>query len=112
MGMVNQLFLSLIGALLVGLGMVGFMATAQTVIQMGAPPELRGRILGTWTATLSGALPLGNFVAGPLADAWGVDWVLRAMGLGIFVAWAVWTAISVRKRNTWTNSVQSANNNG
>jgi len=112
MGMVNQLFLSLIGALLVGLGMVGFMATAQTVIQMGAPPELRGRILGTWTATLSGALPLGNFVAGPLADAWGVDWVLRAMGLGIFVAWAVWTALSARKLNNWTNLVQSANNNG
>lgn len=112
MGMVNILVFSLLGALLVGLGMVGFMATAQTVIQMGAPPELRGRILGTWTATLSGALPLGNFVAGPLADAWGVDWVLRAMGLGIFVTWAGWTFLATRNRNNWANSVQSAANKG
>ena len=112
MGFVDQLALALFGALLVGLGMVGFMATAQTVIQMGAPPELRGRILGTWTATLSGALPLGNFVAGPLADNWGVDWVLRAMGLGIFAAWLVWTLLSAINRNNWINSAQPAANNG
>lgn len=112
MGMVNQLAFALVGALLVGLGMVGFMATAQTVIQMGAPPELRGRILGIWTATLSGALPLGNFVAGPLADAWGVDWVLRAMGVGIFVAWAGWMALAFTNRTNWTNSVPSGTDNG
>ncbi len=93
MGFLHQLGWALLGASLVGLGMVGFMATTQTVIQMGAPPALRGRILGIWTATLSGALPLGNFVAGPLADLWGVDWVLRAMGLGIICAWGICLAL-------------------
>ncbi len=90
MGFFHQLVWALLGACLVGLGMVGFMATTQTVIQIGAPPSLRGRILGIWTATLSGALPLGNFVAGPLADHWGVDWVLKVMGTGIICAWATW----------------------
>ncbi len=107
MGFLHHLGWALLGACLVGLGMVGFMATTQTVIQIGAPHALRGRILGIWTATLSGALPIGNFVAGPLADHWGVDWVLRAMGLGIFCAWASWLTLGYFNPRRKANSLQS-----
>lgn len=86
LGLVNQFWLALVATPLIGLGMVGFLATAQTTVQMNAPISKRGLVLGVWTGVLSGALPLGNFLAGPMADAWGVDWVLRLMGGGILLA--------------------------
>jgi len=86
--------MSLLASPLIGLGMVGFLATAQTLVQMGAPPRRRGLVLGIWTGVLSGSLPLGNFLAGPLADAWGVERVLAWMGLGILGALALHKALS------------------
>ncbi len=90
---VERMELALLAAPMVGLGMVGFLATAQTMVQMQAPASQRGFILGVWTGVLSGSLPLGNFLAGPLADEFGVAFVLKMAGLGILFALGIRVAI-------------------
>lgn len=64
-----------------GFGLVVFMATAQSAVQLGAAEHNRGRVLGIWSMGLSGALPLGNLLAGLAADAWEEPTVLRTQAV-------------------------------
>jgi hypothetical protein len=50
-------------------------------VQLSARDHNRGRIMGIWTMTLCGAVPLGNLLAGPAADRWGVPAVLAFLGV-------------------------------
>lgn len=61
-----------------GYGLIAFMANAQAAVQLGAAEYNRGQVLGLWSMGLSGALPLGNLLAGLAADTWGEPSVLRA----------------------------------
>jgi MFS family permease len=67
---------------LVGFGLILFLSTSQSVVQLGASEDNRGRIMGIWAMLLSGAVPLGNLIAGPAADAYGEPAVLRWLGIG------------------------------
>jgi MFS family permease len=71
---------------LVGFGLILFLATGQSVVQLGASDRNRGRIMGTWAMVLSGAVPLGSLLVGLAADHWGVPAVLRWQGLACIAA--------------------------
>jgi MFS family permease len=68
---------------LLGAGLILFNSTSQAVTQLSATDGNRGRVMGVWSMVVSGAMPLGNLVAGMAADRWGVPLVLTAQGLGI-----------------------------
>ena len=68
---------------LIGFGLICFFATCQSVVQLSADPANRGRIMGIWAMSWSGAMPLGNLLVGPAADLWGVATMLLALGLGL-----------------------------
>jgi hypothetical protein len=36
--------------------------------------------MGIWAMTMSGAVPLGNLIAGPAADRWGEPLILQTLG--------------------------------
>jgi len=74
---------------LVGFGLILFMATSQSVVQLSVDDLNRGRIMGIWSMVLSGAVPLGNLLAGPAADRWNVPAVLIVQGLGCGLAFVV-----------------------
>jgi MFS family permease len=74
---------------LVGFGLILFMATSQSVVQLSVDDLNRGRIMGIWSMVLSGAVPLGNLLAGPAADRWDVPSVLVVQGLGCGLAFVV-----------------------
>jgi predicted MFS family arabinose efflux permease len=69
-----------------GCGLILFFPTAQSVMQLGARDNNRGRIMGIWSMILSGAHPLGHLLTGLAADRWGVPPVLALQGLGIAIA--------------------------
>jgi MFS family permease len=69
--------------ILLGAGLILFNATSQSVTQLSATDGNRGRVMGVWSMVVSGAMPLGNLVAGLSADRWGVPLVLTAQALGI-----------------------------
>jgi hypothetical protein len=49
----------------------------------------RGKVMGVWSIVISGAIPLGNIIFGPLADSQGVAEVLREQGAGCLVSLGV-----------------------
>jgi MFS family permease len=61
--------------LLIGLGAASivFTATANSRLQLLAPPEMRGRVMGVYIFLFQGTAPLGNLFIGTLAEYWSVS---------------------------------------
>src|SRR6266852_6831494 len=86
---------------LIGFGLILFLATSQSVFQLSSEEHNRGRIMAIWAMVLSGAVPLGNFLAGPAADEWGLSPVLAALGLacGLVPLGLLWILRPWKKEN-------------
>jgi MFS family permease len=54
-----------------GAGSVSFMAIGNSTLQLGAAPQMRGRVMSLWFVAFQGSTPIG----GPL-----VGWVIAAAG--------------------------------
>jgi predicted MFS family arabinose efflux permease len=65
--------------LLTGLGGAGFSTMQATLVYLGAPPEMRSRILGVLSVCI-GAGPIGFMALGLLADAIGAQWATIVSG--------------------------------
>lgn len=65
------LALELVALVGVGAGSIAFLALANTTLQLGAAPEMRGRVMALWSIAFLGTTPLG----GPL-----VGWVSEHLG--------------------------------
>ncbi len=76
-----------------GFGAVLFYSSSMTLIQLAAPDELRGRIMGIWMIVYSGSVPLGALWTGRAAQWWGVAPVLAISALVcIAVGLIVWAS--------------------
>jgi MFS family permease len=84
--------LSLAALVVLGFSMVGYMTTANTLVQGSAPEALRGRVMSLWTLTAFGLTPFGSLQAGALASA--LDAPL-ALGFGALVCLAAAAAVAL-----------------
>lgn len=80
----SVLAMSLVFTFLAGLSNSTYTSQDQTIIQMLAPAELRGRILGIYFLN-RGLMPLGSLVAGELASWLGGPWAVTVMGTACFI---------------------------
>ena len=73
----------LAGALLVAVGIsfTLFTANANALVQLGAPDQLRGRLIGIYLFAFVGTAPLGGLFAGWLADVGGTQLAFAVAGL-------------------------------
>jgi Arabinose efflux permease len=62
-----------------GVGGIGMAATANTVIQLNVPDQLRGRVMSVYTTVFAGSTPFGGLVTGAIASSFGAA---MAIGLG------------------------------
>jgi MFS family permease len=69
---------ALTAALLVALGFAGiiFTTTANTLLQLTVPDELRGRVMSLYILLFAGTTPIGGFLIGTLSSLLGVSWAL------------------------------------
>ena len=58
----------------VGLIYIGVLSGLSTVVQLRAPTEYRGRVLGFYLVALGVSYPVGSLVQGPVADEIGLAW--------------------------------------
>ncbi len=84
--------LALVAMAFVGFGAIGMAATANTVIQLAVPNELRGRVMSVYTTVFVGSSPIGGLLMGGIASKFGVDVSLAVGGiacaaLGLIAAW-------------------------
>jgi hypothetical protein len=65
-----------------GFGLILFLSTGQSTLQLAVPDDKRGRVMALWAMTLSASAPLGHLLAGQAAAAYGVVPVLQGMAAG------------------------------
>ncbi|HEX3617012.1 MAG TPA: MFS transporter [Solirubrobacteraceae bacterium] len=84
------LFIGIIG---IGASSIWMVASANTLVQLRAAPELRGRVMGAWTVALPGTIPITALLAGGAADLFGPRIAYGAVGAVIAgVALLCWRA--------------------
>jgi len=69
------------------------MASCNTAIQLQAPDVLRGRVMSLYTWVSGGVFPVGAFIVGSIAQAWGVSAAFLwngALGLTAVGGLALW----------------------
>ena len=81
----GSLFVALIGLTLVGLGSIGFLATANASVQLLAPHAVRGRIIGIWITVNAGLMPIGSLVFGRVAETSGLQLVSIIGAVGCMI---------------------------
>ena len=64
----------------IGFFSIVFMASCNTTLQLGAPDALRGRVMSFYVLAFGGAFPLGAFMIGAMAEAFGVPTALVVAG--------------------------------
>jgi MFS family permease len=76
-------FVPLTVAALVALGAASivFTATANSRLQILAPPEMRGRVMGFYIFLFQGTAPFGNLFVGWLAEFWSVPGTIAVCAL-------------------------------
>ena len=73
--------LSLVALAVLGASQVGYYATTNTLIQVLVPARLRGRVLSLYVLTSIGIMPVGNVLAGLVAERFGPTAALAGGGL-------------------------------
>ncbi|HEY2108050.1 MAG TPA: MFS transporter [Candidatus Binataceae bacterium] len=63
-GLSRWMVLSVVAQTLVGFGMINYMASTNTLIQLFVSDELRGRVMSLYTMSLMGLAPLGSLEVG------------------------------------------------
>jgi MFS family permease len=75
--------LELVALALAGAGSISFMSTGNSTLQLGAAPEMRGRVMSLWFVAFQGSTPIGGPVVGAMMEALGPR---AGLGLGAATA--------------------------
>jgi len=89
--------LAALGCATSGFGLILYLSTGQSTLQLAVPDDRRGRVLALWAMTLSASAPLGHLLAGHAVTLVGIGPVLIAMATGAGLV-AVGIAILVALR--------------
>ena len=103
MGLSSQTGISVIAAVLMGLGTSGFMTITHTIIQTVVPDEIRGRVSSAYSMHIGGSMAFANLLYGRLADFWSAGNVMAVAGatftlvvVGTVIASGFWRDIYFR----------------
>jgi MFS family permease len=70
-GLSRWMWLSIVAQMIVGAGLLNFMATTNTMLQLFVADELRGRVMSFYTLSFIGLAPPGALLAGYVGDYYG-----------------------------------------
>jgi MFS family permease len=82
-----------VGLFGVGFVYMGVLSGLQTVVQLSAPADYRGRILSFYLVALGVGYPIGSLVQGPLADRIGLGWTTATTAGALVVVMLVATSL-------------------
>jgi MFS family permease len=98
----ETLWVSLAFLALFGAGLVVTAASINTILQTLAEEDKRARIISMYVMCFLGFAPIGNFIAGALAESIGVHWTLFSCGVVVATAGSVF-ALRLR---SWASAVR------
>jgi MFS family permease len=84
-----NLTIELVALAAVGAASVSFLSKGNSTLQLGAAPQMRGRVMALWSVAFLGSTPIGGPVAGAVAEYAGPRWGLGLGALACAVAAAI-----------------------
>ncbi len=103
LGLSSQTGISMVAAVLMGLGTAGFMTITHTIIQSVVPDEIRGRVAAVYSMHVGGSMAFANLLYGRLADFFSAGNVMAIVGaaftvvvLGTVIASGFWRGVYFR----------------
>jgi MFS family permease len=91
----NQPVAFVVGAF-VGLGSIAFMTASTAIVQLGAAPSMRGRILAIQSMVFLGSTPIGGPIVGLISQHFGARYSVALGGVATLAA-GVFGVLRVRK---------------
>jgi MFS family permease len=91
--------LSMVCLVGVGIGLISFFATANSMLQMKSPDSLRGRVMGLYALVFQGFFPFGSLAIGYLADIVGVRFAVAGGASVCGIAGSTIYRVMKRKRD-------------
>jgi MFS family permease len=76
----RSLPLSLVIAFFAGICIVGVIALYSSLVQLTSSDEMRGRVMSIFMLAFRGGMPLGNLIAGYVAQRWSITAALAVNG--------------------------------
>jgi len=101
LALVGQFALAAAVLALLGCCQILFTTGCNTMLQLTAPNELRGRVMGLYTVTFAGMTPFGSLLIGFVAEHQGIRTALAAGGAIGLIGVAVLLAIAHRAGMSW-----------
>ena len=92
-----SLGLELLALVFVGAASISFMSMGNSTLQLGAAPEMRGRVMSLWFVAFQGSTPIGGPLVGWAMEAFGAR---AGLGLGAVTALVVAAGGLVAMRRT------------
>ncbi|HEX7151879.1 MAG TPA: MFS transporter [Thermoanaerobaculia bacterium] len=83
--------LSMIIAFCAGACIVGVVSLYSSLVQLTTSDAMRGRVMSIFMLAFRGGMPLGNLLAGFVAERWTISWALAVNGtiLAFVAAWFI-----------------------
>lgn len=100
-GFQNNYMLSSILLMVAGWGMVTFNASANSIIQVNSPDNMRGRIMSVYSLATAGMSPIGSLYAGYTAQRAGTSFTFRLSGIIGIIAVSMTAFIYSKRKNRW-----------
>ena len=90
-----------------GLAMLTMVTSANALVQITTPEEMRGRVMAIYSMIFMGATPIGSPIIGWVGEHWGARWSLWVGGIAslvVAVVALVWAKVhwEVRVRLHWS----------
>jgi MFS family permease len=102
LALVGQFVLAAVVLALLGCCQILFTTGCNITLQLTAPNELRGRVMGLYTVTFAGMTPFGSLLVGWIAERQGVRAACAAGGAIGLLGIAALVAIAHRAGIVWT----------
>ena len=91
----HTIWLSLAMGFLAGFGLILYVATTNTLIQITTEDRYRGRVMGLYTLMFVGTAPIGALVAGTIAEHFGAPVATSTSAL-VLLGGAIWMVRRLR----------------
>ncbi len=88
--------LSVLAGFSAGYGMILYVSSTNTLVQLTTSDEYRGRVMGFYTLMFVGTAPLGALAVGTIAQRWGAP-VATSVGSLALLGGALWVAARLRE---------------
>src|SRR5213594_2422953 len=91
----QALWLSVAAGFLAGFGLILYIATTNTLIQVTTEDRFRGRVMSLYTLMFVGTAPIGALVSGTIAQHFGAP-VATSFSALVLLAGAIWVSYRLR----------------